>query len=65
MKTGYKIVLTADRPFKIGKNTFRMKPNNPSLYEPGGPGDVTNCSGPCRSPSVVQTNLSSIYEKRN
>ena len=65
MKTGYKTVLTADRPFRIAKNTFRMKPDKSSLYEPGGPGDLTNSFGPCRSPSVVQTNLSSIYEKRD
>ena len=65
MKTGYKIVLTADRSFKIGKNTFRMKLDNPSLYEPRGLGDVTNCSNPCRSESIVRANSSSIYEKRD
>ncbi len=65
MNTGYKIVHIADRPFRIGKNTFQMKPDNQSLYEPRGPDNDTNCSGPCGSPSIVQTNLSSIYEKRD
>lgn len=31
MKTGCKIVLTADRLFRIGKNTFQMKPDTPPL----------------------------------
>jgi len=48
----------------LGKNTFRMQLNNPSLNYPKGL-EVLIVPTPADSASVIRTNSSSLYEKRD